>query len=146
MKKRIDISHLEPQAYKAMFELEKYLNDTELDKSLRKLIKIRASQINRCAYCIEMHTKDALENGEDQRRIFALSAWRESPLFSEKEKAVLKMTEEISLISHKGLKKKTSENIRKYFSDNEIIQIIMQIGTINTWNRIVISTHMFHQE
>ena len=90
MGKRIRINELEPEAYKAMFGLEKYLNATSLDKSLKELIKIRASQINGCAYCIELHTKDALKNGESNRRFFALRAWWESLLFNEKEKRFCK--------------------------------------------------------
>lgn len=145
MSKRIVIQEVEPKAYKAMFELEKYLSTSNLDILLIELIKIRASQINGCAYCIEIHTKDALENGETQRRIFALSAWRESPLFTEKEKVVLKMTEEITLITEKGLSEETYLEVETFFNENEIAQIIMQIGTINLWNRIAVSTHLMHK-
>ena len=99
MKKRIIIKQLEPNAYKAMMGMEEYLNSTDLSKNLRELIKIRASQINGCAYCLDMHTKDAIDNGENQRRIFVLNAWKESDLFDSKERVVLKMTEEITLIS-----------------------------------------------
>ena len=119
MKKRIRINELEPESYKAMFGLEKYLGSTSLNKSLKELIKIRASQINGCAYCIELHTKDALKNGESNRRIFALSAWWESPLFNEKEKVVLKMTEEITRIADNGLTEKTYEEAKMNFNDNE---------------------------
>lgn len=146
MEKRIRINELEPEAYKAMFGLEKYLNSTGLDKNLKELIKIRASQINGCAYCIELHTKDALKNGENNRRIFALSAWWESPLFNDKEKTVLQMTEEITRITDKGMTETTYRRAKENFSDNEIAQIIMQISIINTWNRIAVSTHMYHEE
>jgi len=146
MEQRISIKDLEPNAYKAMFELEKYIASTNLSKILMELIKIRASQINGCAYCIEIHTADALKNGENQKRIFALSAWWESPLFSEKEKAVLSITEEVSFISKNGLTNRTFQNAKNHLTDNEIAQIIMQIGIINLWNRIAISTHMFHKE
>jgi AhpD family alkylhydroperoxidase len=146
MKQRINIKELEPEAYKVMAQLEKYLANTDVDKTTKELIKIRASQINRCAYCIELHTAGALKNGEDQRRIFALSAWRESPLFTDREKSVLAITEEISLIADKGLTEETYQTALKYFSENEIAQIIMQIGTINLWNRIAVSTLMFHEE
>lgn len=145
MKQRISIKDLEPDAYKAMAQLEKYLLSTDLDKTVKELIKIRASQINGCAYCIEMHTSDALKNGESQKKIFALSAWWESPLFTEKEKSVLAITEEVSLIADKGLTEDTFQTARKYFNENEIAQIIMQVGTINIWNRIAVSTHMFHE-
>lgn len=146
MKKRIRINELEPESYQAMFRLEKYLNATSLDKRFKELIKIRASQINGCAYCIELHTMDALENGESNKRIFALSAWWESPLFNDKEKTVLKMTEEITRISDKGMTETTYQRAKENFSDNEIAQIIMQISVINTWNRIAVATHMYHED
>ncbi len=146
MEKRISIKDLEPDAYKAMYGLEKYLSSAGLNTKLQELIKIRASQINGCAYCIEIHVTAALENGESQRRIFALSAWWESPLFDEKEKTVLKMTDEITLISANGLSSATYKKAKEYFSDNEIAQLIMQIGTINIWNRIAVSTHMVHEK
>jgi len=145
MSKRVVIQDTEPNAYKAMFGLEKYLSSSNLDILLIELIKIRASQINGCAYCIEIHTKDAITNGETQRRIFALSAWWESPLFSDKEKVVLKMTEEITLITEKGLTETTYSEAETFFSEHEIAQIIMQIGTINLWNRIAVSTHLMHK-
>jgi AhpD family alkylhydroperoxidase len=145
MKQRISIRDLEPNAYKAVFGLEKYLDATRLDKTLRNLINIRASQINGCAYCIETHTSEALKDGELQKRIFALSAWWESLLFTEKEKSVLAITDEVSLIADKGLTEEAYQTACKFFTENEIAQIIMQIGTINIWNRIAISTHMFYK-
>ncbi|HLV45772.1 MAG TPA: carboxymuconolactone decarboxylase family protein [Flavobacterium sp.] len=144
MKQRINIQELEPNAYKAIFGLSKYLDNTSLSKKLRQLIKIRASQINGCAYCIEMHTAEALKIGETQNRIFALSAWWESPLFSEDERALLAVTDEVTNISNKGLTDGTFQKAKEHFSDNEIAQIIIQISEINTWNRIAISTHMKH--
>ncbi|SEG50753.1 carboxymuconolactone decarboxylase family protein [Algoriphagus boritolerans] len=145
MKQRISIKELEPNAYKAIFGLEKYLNSTGLDKGLRNLVNIRASQINGCAYCIEMHTGEALKDGESQKRIFALSAWWESPLFTEKEKMLLAITDEVTLIADHGLTEDTFEGACKFFTQNEIAQIIIQIGAINIWNRIAVSTHMFHE-
>ena len=145
MENRINIQQLEPEAYKAMLGLENYLATTSLTDIEKELIKIRTSQINGCAYCIEIHTKDALRYGETQKRIFALSAWWESPLFDEKEKVLLKMTEEITHIQQKGLTEDTYTAAQKHFTGNEIAQIIMQIGTINLWNRIGISTHLKHE-
>ena len=142
MEERINVNELEPDSYKAMIGLEKYLNSTGLSKSLRELIKIRASQINGCAYCIDMHTKDALEMGMSARRLFAVSAWWESPLFDEKEKVALKMTEEITKISEKGLTSETYQQAKAVFTDNEIAQIIMAISIITVWNRIAVSTHL----
>lgn len=144
MKARLQISKLEPNAYKAMGALEKYLSSSIVKPNLRELIKIRSSQINGCAYCIELHTKTALELGEDQRKIFALPAWKESPLFSQEERIILKMTEEITHISDNGLTEETYRIALDFFSQNEIAQIIMQIGTINLWNRMAVSTKLQH--
>ena len=146
MKKRIVIQEIEPNAYKAMFGLEKYLSTSTIDKVLLDLIKIRASQINGCAYCIDIHTVEAMKIGETQRRIFALSAWWESPLFTEKEKTVLKLTEEVTMITTKGLSTETYQEIEKFFTENEIAQLIMQVGTINLWNRIAVSTRLTHEK
>lgn|SRR5690606_15327668 len=143
MEKRINIQGLEPQAYKAMFGLETYLEKTAIPKTIKELIKIRSSQINSCAYCINMHTRDALANGETQQRIFLLSAWREAPeLFTEQEKIVIEMTEEITLIHQSGLRSETYQKALEFFSENEIAQLIMAIVTINAWNRIAVSSHM----
>lgn len=144
MQERINIGILEPNAYKAIFGLENYIADTGLPASLIHLIKLRASQINHCAYCIDMHTSAALKDGETNQRLFAISAWKESPLFSEKEKALFAMTDEITLIANKGLSDNTFNKAKKYFSDNTIAQVIVLIGTINIWNRIAVSTHMSH--
>ena len=142
MENRVNINQTEPLAFKAMYALENYLASGQLSKSLRELIKIRTSQINSCAYCIDMHTKDALKNGETNQRIFLLSAWRETNLFTEEERAVLAMTEEITLISQGGLSETTYQNSLTFFNENQIAQIIMAIVTINGWNRIAISTGM----
>jgi len=146
MKQRLSVKDLEPAAYKVMFEMEKYLGTSTIAHPLKELIKIRVSQINGCAYCIDMHSKQALKDGEDTQRIFALSAWRESPLFDEQEKAALKFTDEVTLIAHQGVTEATYREIKHYFTDNEIAQMIMLIATYNTWNRIAVSTHMFHEK
>lgn len=145
MKPRINIGQLEPKAYEAMMVMEKYLGESAIEIGLSELIRFRASQINGCAYCIEMHSQEALKKGETQNRLYALSAWRESPLFTEKEKSALAMTDEITEISKDGLSDETFEKVKKYFSENEIAQLIMLIGSINTWNRIAVSTHMFYE-
>lgn len=143
MQKRININEIEPSGYKAMMGLEAYLAKTPLSDALKELIKIRASQINNCAFCIDMHTKDALKFGETQQRIFVLSAWREaSYLFSDEEQVVLAMTEEITNISQNGLSEATYTKATTIFSDNHIAAIIMAIVTINAWNRIAVSTHL----
>lgn len=141
MENRIDIQQLEPNAYKAMFALENYLQNTQLSKTHLELIKIRASQINGCAFCINMHTSDALKQGETTQRIFLLNAWKETELFTEQEKIILAITEEITLISQNGLSDKTYKQAEQLFNENYIAQIIMAVVTINAWNRIVISTN-----
>lgn len=141
MTKRISIPKIEPGAYEAMSKLEQYTKNSSLPSLLREMIKIRASQINHCAYCIDMHTRDAIRIGETPRRIFALPAWKESPLFTEQERTVLQLTEEVTLIGQKGVTDETYNNVLKFFSENELAQMIMQIIVINGWNRIAISTN-----
>ncbi|GAA4512696.1 MULTISPECIES: carboxymuconolactone decarboxylase family protein [Sphingobacterium] len=141
MEKRINIQQLEPQAYEIMFGLENYLQNSKLSKTHLELIKIRASQLNGCAFCIDMHTKEALKNGENARRIFLLNAWKETELFSEEEKVILAITEEITLIHLHGLSTNTYQQAEKLFDKNYLAQIIMAVVTINAWNRISISTN-----
>ena len=138
--KRITIKDAEPNAYKAMLGMEQYIRNTNLPKILCELIKIRASQINGCAYCIDMHSREAMQIGETARRIFALSAWKESPLFSEEERAALQLTEEVTLISKNGVNDDTYETAIKFFDEKTVAQIIMQIIIINSWNRIAVSS------
>ncbi|MEO5648690.1 MAG: carboxymuconolactone decarboxylase family protein [Ginsengibacter sp.] len=145
MTKRISITDMEPEAYKAMIGMEQYIRSTALAPLLRELIKIRASQINGCAYCIDMHTQEALKIGETPRRIFALSAWRESPLFTEEEKAVLKLTEEVTEMPRDGLSDETYDAVLKFYGENGLAQIIMQVIIINSWNRIAVSTHQIFE-
>lgn len=140
MENRIDVQKVEPAAYKQMFGLEEYLQNSRLSKKHLKLIKIRASQINGCAFCIDMHTSEALQHGETARRIFMLNAWKESDMFSEEEKTVLAMTEEVTLIHQNGLSDETYKQAEKFFDEKYIAQIIMAVVTINAWNRIAIST------
>ena len=142
MKSRLIIQKLEPKAYEAMYGLENFLANSELDKLHLELIKIRASQINGCSFCINMHTKDAMKLGETNQRIFLLNAWRETTLFTEEERVILAMTEEITNISQHGLSEETYQKALTLFSENYIAIIILAITTINAWNRIAISSHM----
>lgn len=142
METRINIKETEPKAYAAMYALEGYLKTSQLDKTHMELVKIRASQINGCAFCIDMHTKDALKNGETAQRIFLLNAWRETDLFTEEEKVLLAMTEEITLIHNHGLSDETYQKAGQLFDKNYIAQIIMAVVTINAWNRIAVSTRL----
>lgn len=146
IKTRLNIQELEPAAYEAMFSMESYLSKTTLNPLLVEIIRLKASQINGCAYCVELHSKAAMNKGATTEKLFALSAWKESPLFSDRERAVLEMTEEITNISKAGLSDNTFEKVKLFFSENEIAQLIMLIGTINIWNRMAISMHLFHQK
>lgn len=141
MTKRKAITSVEPKAYTAMLELEQYIRNSSLPPLLREMIKIHASQMNGCAYCIDMHTQEALKLGETPKRIFALSAWRESPLFTEEEKAVLKLTEEVTEMTREGISDETYDSVLKFYGENGLAQIIMQVVIINSWNRIAVSTH-----
>jgi len=145
MEKRINIMSLEPNAYKAMLGLEQYVSSTTLDALTKELIKIRASQINGCAYCIQMHSEEARKLGESEQRVYALSAWRESPLFTDKEKAVLSLTDEITLIANNGLSKECYEQALQALGENALAEAIMLIVTANAWNRIGVSTAMRHE-
>lgn len=140
---RINVSKTEPKAYKAMYALENYLNETGINPIHKELIKIRASQINGCAYCLNMHTKDARKLGETELRIYMLSAWRDAyDLYTEEEKVILAMTEEITLISKSGLSDDTYKKAISLFTENQVAQLIMAIVTINAWNRISIATEL----
>jgi AhpD family alkylhydroperoxidase len=142
MEQRVNIQATQPQAYKAMFALEAYLQTTQLSKTQKELIKIRASQINGCAFCIDMHTKDARKLGETEQRIYLLNAWRETDLYTEEEKAILALTEEVTLINANGVSDKTYAQAERLFGKEQVAQIIMAIVTINAWNRIAISTEL----
>jgi AhpD family alkylhydroperoxidase len=141
MKPRIVIPKVAPEAYQAMLGLEKYIATTSITPVLKELIKIRASQVNGCAYCINMHTADARKLDITEQRIYLLSAWREADVYTEEEKAVLALTEEITLISN-HVSEETYENAAKYYDEKSLAEIIMMIITINAWNRIGIATGM----
>ncbi len=139
MVKRIKINELEPEAYNAMYGLEKYLNSTDLSRSLKELIKIRASQINGCAYCLDMHTKDARKSGETEQRLYVLSAWRETSFYTPKERAALAWTEAVTQISEQGVSKELFEAASQHFEEKELVDLTMAIVAINGWNRLAIS-------
>src|SRR5690606_40440606 len=125
MENRFDMQQTEPNGFKAMLGLENYLQNAQLSKTHLELIKIRASQINGCAFCINMHTTDALEQGETAQRIFLLNAWKETELFTEEEKTILAITEEVTLISQNGLSDETYKQAEQLFDGNQIAQNIM---------------------
>lgn len=141
MKPRIRIDKAEPSGYNAILGLEKFIESTALTKVHKNLIKIRASQINGCAFCIDMHTKDARSGGETEQRIYALNAWRDAPYFSADERAILALTEQVTLIGNQ-VSDETYQNAAELFDENYLAQIILAIITINAWNRIGITTKL----
>lgn len=140
IKHRLDIWREEPMYWDYITGIDKRLYISSIPRKLIEIIKIRASQINKCAFCIDYHTHEALRNGELPRRIFALSAWQESPLFNESEKCVLQVTEEITHISIQGVADQTYEKLKTFFNTKEIADIIVCICHINFLNRVGIST------
>ena len=140
MEPRIDATKLSAEPQKAMYGLEKYLAGCGLERSLRELVKIRASQINGCAYCIDMHTKDARAAGETEQRIYALNAWRETPFFTDKERAALAWTEAVTLVNH-GVSDAVFEEARRHFDDQQLVNLTWAVAAINAWNRVAISFH-----
>jgi AhpD family alkylhydroperoxidase len=139
MEPRINYGKVAPAAIKAMRGLEEYVASSGLEKSLYELVKTRASQINGCAFCLDMHTKDARKAGETEQRLYALSAWHETPFYSERERAALEWTEALTLISDTDVPDALYENVRKQFSESEIVALTIAIVAINGWNRLAIS-------
>ncbi len=135
------MNHIQPGAYTALQVLEKYLASTSINPIHKELIKVRASQINGCAFCLDMHTRDARKLGETEQRLYLLNAWREAPQFSEQERVILAMTEEVTLIHQRGLTPETYEQAIHHFGETGAAEIIMAIVSINSWNRISIATH-----
>ena len=140
--KRVNVFHALPDAYKAMTALEAYVNNTELTPIHKELIKIRASQINGCAYCLDMHNRDARKLGETEQRLYTISAWRDTPFFDEKEQAILAFVEEATLISKGGVSEATYAFAVDVLGEKYVAQVLMAVIAINGWNRIAISTHM----
>jgi AhpD family alkylhydroperoxidase len=140
VKHRLDVWKEEPLYWNQIAAMDKRVYASSVPGSLIELIKIRVSQINKCAFCIDYHTQDALKQGETPRRIFALSAWQESALFTEVERSVLQIAEEITHISVHGVSDETYKNLQNYFNTREIADIIISICHINFLNRVGIST------
>ncbi|SDN08421.1 carboxymuconolactone decarboxylase family protein [Siphonobacter aquaeclarae] len=141
MEPRFNLRTVEPAGYKAVVDLDAYVRNSGLQPLHYELIKIRASQINGCSYCIDLHTKDARRLGETERRIYALSAWRETPFFSPEERAILALTEEITLITGQ-VSETTWQEAIALFDESYIAKILMAAVTINAWNRIGVATKL----
>ncbi|KQT15843.1 MAG: carboxymuconolactone decarboxylase family protein [Bradyrhizobium sp.] len=144
MKPRMNYYQAAPDTIKALMALEAQIQSTGLEKSLIELVKIRASQINGCAFCINMHTEDARKRGETEQRIYLLDAWRESSLYTERERAALAWTEAVTLISETHAPDDAYEQARAQFSAEEAVNLTMLIATINAWNRIAIAFRAVH--
>lgn len=142
MNTRINHQNVSPEMYNTMLKLEGFIASSGLDHTLYELIKIRASQINGCAFCLDMHTQKLRSMGETNQRVDLVSVWREVPFYTAKEKAALELTEAVTLISKAGVPDAVYHNAREYFTEKEFLTIIMAINTINNWNRIAISTGM----
>ena len=140
IKHRLDVWKEEPLYWELISGIDNRLYKSTLSKSLIEIIKIRVSQINKCAFCIDYHTQDALKNGETPRRIFALSAWQESPLFTATERAVLEVAEEMTFIFNHGVSNDAYEKLKSFFTEKEITDIIICICHMNFLNRVGIST------
>jgi AhpD family alkylhydroperoxidase len=139
MEPRIDVTKVDAKAYQAMFGLETYVHNSTLEKPLLELIRMRASQINGCAYCLDMHSKDARAAGETEQRLYELNAWRETPFYSERERAALAWTESLTLVSETHVPDEVFEEVKKHFSEAEIVALTLAVVAINGWNRIAVS-------
>jgi len=143
MQARLEPQKVSPAAYQAMLGLEMFVRkQSRLEPALIHLVKMRASQINGCAYCIDMHSKDARAEGETEQRIYSLSAWEETPFFTDRERAALALTEAVTLVSEGHVPDAVYERARKSFSDEELVNLTLAIITINGWNRIAITFRM----
>jgi AhpD family alkylhydroperoxidase len=139
MSQRVNYVKVAPDAFGLMRKFEEYARTTGFDRKLIELIKIRASQMNGCAYCLDMHTKDARHIGETEQRIYLLNAWREAPFYSEAERVVLELTEAVTLIAAKGVPDELYQRVREHFDEKQYVDLIVLINTINNWNRLSIS-------
>jgi AhpD family alkylhydroperoxidase len=139
MTKRIDFSRVGHGAYRAMSALEQHVRQSGLEKSLIALVKLRASYMNHCAYCVDMHTKDARAEGETEQRIYAVPVWRETPFFTPRERAALEWTETVTDISRRGVPDEVYASVRKEFGEEELAELTMAVIAINGWNRLAIS-------
>lgn len=139
---RLSVHDVDPKATEAVLGMERYVRASGLDERLYELVKIRASQLNGCAYCLDMHTRDARAGGEDQRRLDVLSAWREAPgLFTETERAALAFTEAVTLIGDDGVPEPVWAEVTKQFDQAGVVHLLMAVAVINVWNRLAVSTH-----
>ena len=146
MKARLDYFVRAPEIMKAVLGLNRAVEASGIEHGLMHLVKIRASQINGCTYCLDMHNHEALVDGEDPRRLFLVAAWRESPLLTERERAAFEWTEAVTQISHGGVSDALYARMRGQFSDEELVKLTAVIAIINVWNRFSVSFHSIHPQ
>lgn len=139
MEARLDYAAAAPGAMKAMKGLQAYINTTDLEPSLLELVKLRASQINGCAYCVSLHAHDARTKGETEQRIYSLSVWREAPFYSDRERAAMEWTEALTLLAETHVPDAVFEAVRPHFSDKELADLTLAVVLINGWNRFGVS-------
>lgn len=139
---RLDVEDVDPRAHRAVLAMESYVRGSGLDPRLYELIKIRASQLNGCAFCLDMHNRDARRVGEDQRRLDVLSAWREAPeLFTDRERAALAFTEAVTRLGETGVSDQVWHDLAAQVDDAGLVHLLMAVATINVWNRLAVATH-----
>jgi AhpD family alkylhydroperoxidase len=139
MEQRLDFYKANPAAVKALLGVEERIGKSALEKSLTELVRLRASQINGCAFCVDMHTTDARKGGETDRRLATVVVWRETPFFTDRERAALEWTEAVTLVSHDHVPDAVWQAVRPHFSDEELVDLTLLISAINAWNRLAIS-------
>ncbi|HEY9463733.1 MAG TPA: carboxymuconolactone decarboxylase family protein [Vicinamibacterales bacterium] len=139
MKARIDLKHVNPGIMRAMLGLERQVHQAGFDHKLLDLVRMRASQINGCAYCLDMHSKDTRANGETEQRLYGLEAWRETPYYSERERAALEWTEALTLVADTHVPDDVYERVRQQFSEDELAHLSLAVVAINGWNRLNIA-------
>ncbi len=139
MEQRLDFYKANPHAIKALLALEERINKSDLEKSLTELVRLRASQINGCAFCVDMHTTDARKGGETERRLATVVVWRETPFFTARERAALEWTEALTLISQDHVPDAVWDAVKPHFSEAELVDLTLLVSAINVWNRFAIS-------
>lgn len=144
MKPRIDHYEKAPELRRALAELNRKVEDSGLERSLLHLVKLRASQINGCSYCVDMHSHEAREDGETEQRLYLVAAWKESPLFTERERAALAWVEAVTLISAAGVSDDLFAAARAHFSEEELVKLTYAVAVINSWNRLSVAFHGIH--
>lgn len=139
MSHTIDYKHVAPGAYDAMVGLERYQKTASIERPLLELIKIRASQLNGCAFCLDMHTRDAIAAGESHKRLHVVAAWREANCFTERERAALAWTEALTQLARAPIPEELHGQVRETFSERELVDLTLAVSTINSWNRLAVS-------